>query len=79
MRCEGFGIVLTGYLDGELAPGPRQRVRRHLQVCGACRHELAELEGLRAELGTIEFAELEDAELERYWNGIRRDLVRGRD
>ena len=35
---------ISGYLDGDLTPGERAEVERHLDQCGACRLELAEVD-----------------------------------
>ena len=45
--------LLSGYLDGVLTQGDEQRVRLHLEDCGACRTTLEEMRGLRGTtLGT---------------------------
>ena len=44
MKCEKVQSRLAGYLDDALTnaprPGERQEIRRHLEVCAACREEL---------------------------------------
>jgi anti-sigma-K factor RskA len=42
---EQFAGDLTRYLLGELAPGERAELERHLGACGACRAELRKLHG----------------------------------
>lgn len=39
LRCEEAGVLLMGYLDGELEPGTVRRLEDHLAVCVACRRE----------------------------------------
>jgi hypothetical protein len=38
--------TLQAYLDGEVAPGLREELAEHLEICGACRLRLGELAGL---------------------------------
>ena len=46
--------LLSGYLDGVLAQGDRQRVELHLAECAACRDLVEQLGGVRlAARGTI--------------------------
>jgi anti-sigma factor RsiW len=40
--------LLTGYLDGMLAQGERQRVELHLEDCASCRELFAQLEAVRS-------------------------------
>jgi anti-sigma factor RsiW len=35
---------MSDYLDGELKPGPRARLRRHIHECPECRRVLHELQ-----------------------------------
>jgi anti-sigma factor RsiW len=39
MGCDEARTLLMGYLDRELGPEDRSRVRRHLDACSACRSE----------------------------------------
>jgi len=48
--------MLSGYLDGALTQGERQRVALHLEGCDHCRGELAELSALRAAARGTAFA-----------------------
>jgi hypothetical protein len=48
---EDRGDILIGYLYGDLDPGERVRFEAHLASCSACAGELAELGGVRAQLG----------------------------
>ncbi len=47
-RCWRTQKALGPYRDGELSPGRRSRVERHLAGCPACGAELAQLERLSA-------------------------------
>jgi len=46
MTCEQARHHLGGYVLGGLTPAEQADTRAHLQRCGDCRNELAELEGL---------------------------------
>jgi anti-sigma factor RsiW len=67
---------LSAWLDGELTQEERREMAAHLEVCAACRRELALLERLDAALGRLEAptpAGLADGVLDRlkprrrYW------------
>jgi anti-sigma factor RsiW len=53
MRCGEVKERLSVYLDRELEPALEGLVREHLGRCGACRDELAELQGLDIRLQTL--------------------------
>jgi anti-sigma factor RsiW len=46
--CEALEPLQSGWLDGELGPGERARLRRHLQHCRRCRTDLETLSRTRA-------------------------------
>ena len=46
MTCEQARHHLGGYVLGGLSPAGQANTRAHLQRCGDCRNDLAELEGL---------------------------------
>ncbi len=46
MNCDMNQELLTGYIDGELAPAEREALEKHLPECGSCRQELEELRDL---------------------------------
>ncbi len=52
-NCPEVRERLSAWLDGELAPDEAARVDRHLESCGACRRELAQLEALENALGAL--------------------------
>ncbi|MEO8681539.1 MAG: zf-HC2 domain-containing protein [Vicinamibacterales bacterium] len=35
-RCRALLLELSRYLDGELTPGRRRSVERHVESCGCC-------------------------------------------
>src|SRR5579859_2315643 len=49
-RCEWIREELKAYLDGQLPWLQRQRVRRHLKGCAACRKELSAMEQISKQL-----------------------------
>jgi anti-sigma factor RsiW len=46
MDCETMRVELPGYVSGKLDPSSAAPVRAHLQTCGACRDELAQIHRL---------------------------------
>lgn len=48
MKCDRARVLLSARLDGELSGLARFRLERHLRSCAGCRHQLADLERLRA-------------------------------
>jgi anti-sigma factor RsiW len=46
MECETMRVELPGYVSGKLDPSSAAPVRAHLQTCGACRDELAQIQRL---------------------------------
>lgn len=62
--------MLSGYLDGELTQGDRQRVELHLESCSKCRAVYEELADLRQAIGKMSFGEISREE----WSKIMNDL-----
>ena len=56
MNCE-LSSMLSAYVDGELDPGSRGRLERHLATCDACRAELADYAALSARVAAFETRE----------------------
>lgn len=54
--------LLSGYLDGELTQGDRQRVRLHLEGCAECRSVIEGLRKLREATMNTEFPVPEDTQ-----------------
>ena len=61
---------LGAYQDGELSPGTRARVERHLGRCDACGRELAGLGRLRAALA-LDVADPPEAVWTAFWPQVR--------
>jgi len=53
MRCGAVKERLSAYLDRALEPALEGLVQEHLDRCGACRDDLAELQGLDIRLRTL--------------------------
>lgn len=60
MNDDEFRLQLAAYLAGALAPGERRAVERHLEDCGACRTELAELGSVLPLMARVTAADLRD-------------------
>ena len=70
MNCQQIGEMLSGYIDGELTQGSRQRVELHLDSCATCRHVYDDLVRLRNDVGKMKFDELSPSE----WSNIMNDI-----
>ncbi len=77
MTCDELRPLISAYADGELDGADRDRVRRHLDECDACRREYDATVELKEELDMIRFTEPTDAELDRYWKSVYNRLERG--
>jgi anti-sigma factor RsiW len=44
--CEQYQVLITGYLDGELAPDDKSRLEEHVRLCDDCRREYDSLKRL---------------------------------
>lgn len=51
MNCRNAQVLLSAYLDGELAGTEMMRVRDHLRSCGDCRSEFEEVRVVKQMLG----------------------------
>jgi predicted anti-sigma-YlaC factor YlaD len=71
LDCPQIGEMLSGYIDGELTQGDRQRVELHMDSCGKCRAAHDELLRLRRNIGKMKFEELASTE----WSQIMNDLT----
>ena len=68
---------LVRYLDGELSPRRAAKVERHLESCGPCRAELAELKSSLAECERYQnvlVAQMPEAP--QPWRDLYRDFSR---
>lgn len=61
-KCEDTETLLSGYLDGELTQGDRQRVEVIMEDCQACAKTFEEMKKLRGEIGGIEYEHMTEAE-----------------
>ncbi len=69
-RCWRTQKALGPYRDGELSPGRRTRVERHLAECPACRTEVAQLDRMAALLCTP-ISSPPDAVWQAFWSQVR--------
>jgi predicted anti-sigma-YlaC factor YlaD len=70
LDCGKIGERLSGYLDGELTQGDRQRVELHLDSCAQCRAALQEMARLRQAVSQLPF----DAMSQDDWSQIMSDV-----
>ena len=61
-NCEDTEVLLSGYLDGELTQGDRQRVEVITEDCQDCAQTLKDMKKLRGEIGGIEYEHMTEAE-----------------
>ncbi len=69
--CQQIDELLSGYIDGELTQGSRQRVELHIGACGKCRQAYEELVRLQQNVGEMSFDQLSESE----WSTIMNDLT----
>src|SRR3954462_1841347 len=62
--------LLSKYLDGETSKEEGHEVELHLQSCGECRQELAELTEMSRLVGGMTFANITDKERERIYEAV---------
>ena len=61
-NCEDIKTLLSGYLDGELTQGDRQRVEVIMEDCEDCAKTFEEMKKLRGEISGIEYEHMTEAE-----------------
>ena len=61
-NCEDTEALLSGYLDGELTQGDRQRVEVIMEDCEDCAQTLEDIKKLRGEISGIEYEHMTEAE-----------------
>ena len=61
-NCEDTEALLSGYLDGELTQGDRQRVEVIMENCQNCAKTFEELKKLRSEIGDIQYEHMTETE-----------------
>ena len=69
--CDDVADRLSGYVDGELTQGGRQRVDVHLEGCDACRRAVAELRELKERMQALDLGEMRREE----WREMIDDTV----
>jgi len=61
-NCEDTEALLSGYLDGELTQGDRQRVEVIMEDCQDCAKTFEDMKKLRSEIGGIQYEHMTEAE-----------------
>ena len=61
-NCEDTEALLSGYLDGELTQGDRQRIEVIMEDCQDCAKTFEEMKKLRGEISGIEYEHMTEAE-----------------
>ena len=70
-NCQQIGELLSGYIDGELTQGSRQRVELHIDSCAKCHQAYEDLVRLQHDVGKMSFDELSQSE----WSTIMNDMT----
>ena len=70
LDCRQIDEMLSGYLDGELTQGDRQRVQLHLESCAKCRTAYDEMAEMRGAIGEMSFGKMSHEQ----WSKIMNDL-----
>jgi predicted anti-sigma-YlaC factor YlaD len=71
LDCQQIDERLSGYLDGELTQGDRQRVEVHLDSCPKCREAFEEMARLREAVGKLPFDQMSPDQ----WSEIMSDVT----
>ena len=71
LDCGQIDERLSGYLDGELTQGDRQKVEVHLESCSKCREAFEEMARLRDAVGELPFDKMSQDE----WSKIMSDAA----
>lgn len=53
MNCQSLPLLMNAALDGELSPGERSAMERHLAECGSCRDQWTDLQNLDLDLSRV--------------------------
>ena len=75
--CDAIDELLSGYLDGELTHGQRQRVDVHIDGCQRCTTRLAELQAVRTGVGNLDITQLDRNTLREMMNDTTARTTRG--
>jgi anti-sigma factor (TIGR02949 family) len=71
LDCNQIADMISGYLDGELTQGDRQRVEVHLDSCSGCRRTCDDMQRVRRAVGDLSFEEMPPEE----WSKMMNDLT----
>jgi anti-sigma factor (TIGR02949 family) len=75
--CQQIADMLSGYLDGELTQGDRQRVELHLESCADCRKSYEDMAALRQAVGRLSFGEMSPQQWRKMMNDVTVRSSRG--
>lgn len=64
-ECGETEPILSGYLDGELTQGDRQRIELILDDCPTCQKNVEEMKQLRQHVGGIPYTKMTESEKNR--------------
>ncbi len=57
-QCDETETLISGYLDGELTQGDRQKVELILDECATCQKSLEEMKRLRQHVGGLKYRKM---------------------
>ena len=69
--CQQISDTISGYVDGELTQGDRQRVEIHIESCSKCRSTYDDMVKLRDAVGKLSFGEMPPEQ----WSKIMNDVT----
>jgi len=75
--CQKIDALLSGYLDGELTQGDRQRVELHLENCAKCQTAYDDLAKLKTAVGKLSFDEMPEQDWRNVMNNVAVKASRG--
>lgn len=76
-QCDAYEGLLSGYLDGELTQGDRQRVEVHMEACDECRQTYEHMTQLRNQIGGLPVGKLSSGEWDQIMHGVSIRTSRG--
>jgi len=77
MSCERWKELMMASLDGEISPGDRGDLERHLAACETCRREFEGLQEVTDLVGGIRLRRPPEEDMMRYWPSVYARIERG--
>ena len=76
MNCDDAELLLSGYLDNELAQQQEQHVRLHLDKCASCRQHYQQLRTMHGEIAGMRSVKVDAEQLDQLENEFLSKISR---